>query len=502
MTWWTIIYHSATPKATSLRVAAATNNADHLFMAWAFHKPARHPIYRVRRGLTILCGYRYIWDTPNIAEQTQSGDTFTHSFHLPALPESSIIWYYLFAPGGPYDEQIQGPLMWVRLPSVLAWPHNVLVGTRTKGIYQTFTFSGPAGDHPTWSRHNTGLDSLQVWQLLPDPVYPVERAFAIAGPDDSRIVYRRNTMDSDAWLPLLTTPEACTSTGSSSGEICWIAGNSMRPGHFYVLFNSGLTDNGTWCLRTTDSGQSWLSSQIFAGLSNYRAGNISTTALPTPGEEPDFVRLYAALNHGSGGKFQLYSSQDQGQVWNLESTIGVSILTPRCQADPTSPNTVYWGAFLSADHPRELHRSEAAGFSPLAVDGANHLGLFIDVPNTEIWIHLTNHDFLKILAANHVWQSWDYCATWEDLGQTMVPVAHLHIQHETPGHLYLSRDNDAPWPADAGWPHVLFVSVDNGATLIGKCGAHAQQSDGGGDSIPFDCGGTCHQGVAPLRWPD
>jgi len=501
MSWWVIIYHHATAKPTSLRVAAATDQADHLFMAWSFHKPARSPIYRVVRGLRILCGFKYIWDTPNIQEQIQPGDTNTHSWYLPDLPERSVIWYYLFAPDGPYGNEIQGPLQWAVLPPILAWAFHVIAATRSKGIYESFNFTAPLGDHPTWQTINTGLDSLEVWQLCPDPWNPIEEHYAIAGPAASRTVYRRFTRDSDAWLPILTTPEACAITGSPSGEICWIASNPMWPDHYYVLFNSGLTTNGTWCLRTTTSGQFWDPVCIYNGVFNYKAGNISATALPTPGELPDFVRLYAALCHDAGGKFQLYTSANNGQTWTLASTLGISVLTPRCQADPTHPDTVYISAYIDAANSRELYRSETAGTAPAQVDGDNHLGLFIAPTISEIWIHPTNHDFMKILAVNHLWQSWDYCATWEDLGETMVPVAHLHIKDDTPGYLYLARNQSAVPLGDAGWPHVLFVSDDDGATLIGKCGPHAQDPTGGGDSIPYNCGGIAHQSILPLPYP-
>jgi len=119
MTWWILTYLHNDPGATTLDVAARTNYADHLFMAWATWKPARHPVYRTVRGKRVLCGYKYIWDTPNIHEQWQPGDTLQHDFALSGLAPGATIWYYLFAPNGPYGNEIQGPLISVTLRSTM-----------------------------------------------------------------------------------------------------------------------------------------------------------------------------------------------------------------------------------------------------------------------------------------------------------------------------------------------------------------------------------------------
>lgn len=119
MTWWILTYLRNDPGDTTLDVAARTSQPDHLFMAWATWKPARHPIYRTVRGKRVLCGYNYIWDTPSIHEQWQPGDTLQHDFALSGLPPGSTIWYYLFAPGGPYGNEIQGPLISVTLRSTM-----------------------------------------------------------------------------------------------------------------------------------------------------------------------------------------------------------------------------------------------------------------------------------------------------------------------------------------------------------------------------------------------
>lgn len=118
MAWWvlTLLYNSRA--WTSLFTQAETNLADHLFMAWATWQPARTPIYRTVRGTTIWCGYKYIWDTPHIVEQNESGDTHTHTFAVAPLHPTDHVWYYLFAIAGPYGQPCQSALIHIEPPEI------------------------------------------------------------------------------------------------------------------------------------------------------------------------------------------------------------------------------------------------------------------------------------------------------------------------------------------------------------------------------------------------
>lgn len=126
MSWWVITKLIHFIGSASLSVLATTNSEDHLFMSWAYNQPRKQPIYITVRGVEKFCGWLYIWDTPNIVEQQETGDTLTHTFILPHLLPHSTLWYYLHAPGGPYGLEIQGPLTRVSLAvtediSVRAW---------------------------------------------------------------------------------------------------------------------------------------------------------------------------------------------------------------------------------------------------------------------------------------------------------------------------------------------------------------------------------------------
>jgi len=119
MTWWVLTLLSNTRAWTSLFTEAHTNRADHLFMAWAKYKPSRKPVYRTVRGKIIWCGYQYVWNTPNLTEQNEPGDTIEHTFGLIPLDPVDHVWYYLFSIAGAYDQPCQGPLIHVWPPELL-----------------------------------------------------------------------------------------------------------------------------------------------------------------------------------------------------------------------------------------------------------------------------------------------------------------------------------------------------------------------------------------------
>lgn len=119
MTWWTLRRLQIGPSSTTAAIACTTSVPDHLFCAWAPWAPRRHPRYRIYRGKSHLCGYDYIWDTPNITEQQMPGDTDFHLMALKNLTPSTTYWGYVFAPDGPYGLEVQGPLFnFTTLPPV------------------------------------------------------------------------------------------------------------------------------------------------------------------------------------------------------------------------------------------------------------------------------------------------------------------------------------------------------------------------------------------------
>lgn len=116
MSWWVITRYSEIPTSTTLRIECTTDKTAHMYMAWATWKPTRTPIYRTRRGVRVICGYKYIWDTPTITEQDEWWYSYPHTFNLSDLEPGSTIWFYLYSLEGPFENEVQGPLMYVTLP--------------------------------------------------------------------------------------------------------------------------------------------------------------------------------------------------------------------------------------------------------------------------------------------------------------------------------------------------------------------------------------------------
>lgn len=501
MAWWILTYWYNHPYPTSMHHWARTNFPDHLFMKWSTVRPTRSRILKNIRGKWVHCGYRYYWNTPNVAEQTQYGDTIEHHFYLQDLTPGSTIWFYLGAPGGPYGLEVQGPLSHVTLPLTTDWEPRLLVGTKTKGIYATQDFTGPDGDHPTWATHNHGLATLNICQLHGDLSNPDQRQYAIITANGSRLLYRREPHLTDAWTPILTDAQAATLTGASTASIHWVTTNSNHTGYVYALCSAGSPSNSAWLLLSPDSGDAWQAILINAVPFPLIPGNISCGAAQGDSPyDPGHV-LYAAIWNDEDCNTRMYFSLNHGASWSYEFHTGPMTTPARVLADPSNQRYSFIGGRGDGPGRRSLYYSNNHGDSGNLIPGVADNGLFFDPHYTKLWIDPDNHDSQKILSHNEMWHATGSFLNWSSLGPTMVPVARLTILDLQPAFLYLGRAESAPLPPDMGWPHVLFASDDNGATMIGKSGAHAQYSDGDGDSIPYDCGGIAFDGILPLHSP-
>lgn len=493
--WWIITSFDTIPYVNSLLVHCHTYPMGHLFMRWSYYNPARKPIYRVVRGVRKFCGYCWGWKNPYIAEQIEPGVTFDHTIFLPTLQTGATIWFMVFSPSGPYGLECQGPLMHAHLLKAYpVWTSHLSIATRVKGLYTTWYFEGPGPQQPYWEPDNHGLDSLNIWQVCPDLNSPGYRRYVIAGGDLylQQIFEPRHTA---VGSKILTNAQACTLTGSPSGTIRWVATATDHYAKVFVLFNSGLTENGTWLIRSHNFGRHWEAYQIYAGVWNRAAGNIMAgIEQGTSPYDPGHV-IYAALNVGGAGSFALFMSSTLGFSWTWMDVEGISIGTQRVLVDPTDQSAVYMGVFLDPGDPNELYRSEEHGANLLQVDGAHHLGIFIDYAKGDLWIDPENNFDAKILLDDHIWHTHDHAANWTDQGPIEKQARRLAIQPHQPGSLYLGRDTSHWPPPLPGDGHVIYITEDEGATMWGKAGDHAHQIDGGGDSIPWNCGGIAHEGI-------
>ncbi len=184
MTWWTLSSMYLGPGTTSAALNCRTSQPDHLFVKWAPWQPRRHPLWRMFRGKEYLCGYKYIWDTPNITEQQLHGDTDFHLFVLTDLTPSTTYWGYMFAPDGPYGQEIQGPLFSFTTTTVgpppLPTPHPLPIDIANPVFRcgNRYTFWANA----TWYAFVPSIFSLTMWKLIPGAMVRQDHAHEPTAP--------------------------------------------------------------------------------------------------------------------------------------------------------------------------------------------------------------------------------------------------------------------------------------------------------------------------------
>jgi len=500
-TWWVIVDLGHEPGYTDLRVFASTSVEDHLWMSWATHRPTQREIWRIVRGKRIYCGFKYIWDTPNVAEQTDPGDTLAHRFYISGIEAGSEVWYYLHAPNGPYGLEIQGPLTHVHLLTVPAWSTCAYFASHTKGMFRTADLSGPGGPQPTWIPDNAGLPFLDIRQACPDPWDPYHRRFVICHGD----IYRMDNIFSDepaTATPVLTQAQAVYLTGGAPGHILWITGNANYPDHFYVVFKCDIGGTGTWCLKTIDAGETWTAHSVDPWWLTYDVGNIQAGTDQGESPYPPGDVLYIPYNSTAGGVPWVARSFDEGETWATTPTRppGTGTWAPRLYLDPADQSSVYIGA---DDAGVNLYRTWNHGATWWLKDAGNALGLRMDpiALHAVMGSRRSDPDALRVLKDFHIWKSSDGGLIWRDQAATQHTVRVMHYKDHSPDFLYLARAQDAPFPDGLYATHVLFVSDDEGSNMFGKAGAHTDQDDGGGDSIPRSCGGAAHEGIICLPKP-
>lgn len=198
--WWVLTRQTHAAAPTALDVFAITTVADHLFMAWQYYRPARHPIYKTVRGLRVICGYKWRWVDPHIAEQAEPEDSIRHSFHISNLIPEREIWWYLWAPDGPYGLEIQGPLSYVRLPplhpppEITDAPINWNIPGRIIRCGNRYTF----WTNDTWYALIPTINELTIWRLEDDTFARLDQAH-------EPTVASGNITDADARLDSIQT---------------------------------------------------------------------------------------------------------------------------------------------------------------------------------------------------------------------------------------------------------------------------------------------------------
>lgn len=384
------------------------------------------------------------------------------------------------------------------------WRPLDYVGTTIKGLYRTNNLTGPGGAHPTWVPDNVGLAPTTITQLVPDPWDVAHRRFAIAGEEVWRH-YNAVTGAAGTWTKVLSKAQvaAVTSISESSAVLHWVEGNINKQGYFYVLvggYNVGLTNAYVYCFRTPDYGASWTPLLIDSGVTVRPddIGNIAAGALQGSSPYPAGDVLYATWLRSTLGNPEVSVSLNNGDTWTTYSLLGFSVWNPQVYRDPSDQSIAYVGVFGVIGDQYDLYRSVAHGVGFVEVDGAKELAIGTGVIEGSMRVLIDNNNKMYLIpghdidarGAGHLFKSIDFTASWTDLGDLGhgPELNQLSIVMDAPTKLYFGR-------RVAGDSHVIYISDDEGQTLWGKAGANCGLADGGGDSIPFNCGGVAYNGI-------
>jgi len=501
MARWTITFLEHTIGPTYIFVSSNTSKPGHLTVTWSYIRPARDIIYRTVRGKLIRCGYRYTWTTPHLVEQQEEGDTMIHGFLLEGLIPESTIFYYQHEPQPPSEWECQGSLHILHTLRVAPPGTYLYFASRLLGMFMTTSFSPPNGGDPRWVPDNEGLLSLEISQAALDPVTPQHLRYVIAGGH----LYRHfNEVDFGPAnsITILTWPEALALTGCTDGTILWVQPNRRHPGMLHVLWSGFPAPCSFWHLRSLDYGEHWTAHQIAANTFTTSAGNIQAgfDKGTSPHGEGDVV--YAAINLGMIDTPSLARSLDQGATWTTMDAgdTGRTTFRPRIHVDPSNQAVIYIGC-----HPAypKIYRSEDHGDTWDQVDRGHAITLCLNHPtyHSTLRSHYSNPNLVRQLHNFFVEKSVDYCESWQRQPAMIEPTCTFRFTNDNPNLLYLGRITSGTPPPPFLNPHVIFVTEDEGLIIHGKAGANCHLPDGGGDSIPYTCGGAAADGILIVSSP-
>jgi len=371
------------------------------------------------------------------------------------------------------------------------WCLEDYVLTADLGVFYTDNFvddpASPAGV-PVWTAINTGLTLVGTDGLgfRGDPWEPENRQYCLMTDG----LYRR--VAGGNWVSILTAAQARALTGGTSAASGGFGLNGLdtsinRQAHVGVLFTAFDFGSG-WkaCyLRSFDYGATWTAYSISgwqvtgAGAGSLTIGAYQGSSPYTPGDV-----IYAAGRRSLQNV--LWRSIDGGVTWSFTS-IGTTIADTHVLVDPNDQSRVFagfsnlgvpWRVMVSLDHGATVSDYDTYASGPLGYPNPwYHLSVGMDEKKTvrvgsppDSRLHMTRDDGL----------SWD-----EPTPEYSANALGISIVQDAVDKLYLLRVLSSLVPV-----HMIYASEDEGRNMTPKAGANYDiGGTGGGDSIPYDCGG-------------
>lgn len=348
---------------------------------------------------------------------------------------------------------------------------GIYVATNSKGVYYSDDFDGEAAGDPTWTAVNDGLSSLSIQQMILDPWAPETRQFARIGGE----IWRRE--DGGSWTKVLSQSEIGTLCGIDPIAADDMFPNINKEGHVMVAVHPyGTFSSYFRVVGTEDAGDSWAHIGYKGGTYSYgvsyiEIGMLQGDSLYSPGN-----LVYMMGRSGAGGSAaHIFRSEDEGSSWSE-----VGSYTTYGWLHIAAANA--WTIFMAASG---LARSANGGASWSSVFGSSVADMFT---------YAFDDELIRLLSGSHLYKSEDDGDNFTDMGNLGNGMARIGGLHRDSDQLFLGRSASGSEEV----PHVIWASRDEGSTLWAKSGANADQTDGGGDSIPYNCGGICFRGILPV----
>lgn len=353
--------------------------------------------------------------------------------------------------------------------------------TKTDGLYRSDDFVYSPGD-PTWEIQ--GQTPFTINMFAVDMETGLFQA-CINNTDEIWVRHHATYGDSD-WHKVLDLVSAAALV--APGGMSWLMGayiNSELPGHMYTLGRGRIAGRNTlYLLKSTDYGVSWVA-RFISDTASYDFPFASLGVGRVGGGEPPGQVLYVFIYRAAPVSRNVNYSIDEGDTWASKDVLsGWPDTTAYITADPTDQSVSYVSQENAAS---DLARAEGitAGYLTIRTGAALRWD--------RAWISAIDSKYIRIVHVNTqlLYRSEDYGVNWTDIAISSWSAC-VWASDSIPSHIATGQNANGT----VGVPHIIRSTDDNGVTWYWKGGANANiAGTGGGDSIPYDCGGLATHGL-------